>query len=48
MLPRILGWAIVLGTAVVALVFVWPQGFGLQIRRAQSRAGASFSRQVRL
>ncbi|PWC03020.1 endonuclease/exonuclease/phosphatase family protein [Agromyces badenianii] len=30
MLPRILGWAIVLGTAVVALVFVWPQGFGLQ------------------
>ena len=30
MLPRILGWAIVLGTAVVALVLVWPQAFGLQ------------------
>ncbi|HEU4756917.1 MAG TPA: endonuclease/exonuclease/phosphatase family protein [Agromyces sp.] len=30
MLPRILGWAIVLGTAVVAAVLVWPQAFGLQ------------------
>jgi endonuclease/exonuclease/phosphatase (EEP) superfamily protein YafD len=30
MLPRILGWAIVLGTALVALVLVWPQAFGLQ------------------
>ncbi len=30
MLPRILGWAIVLGTAAVAIVLVWPQGFGLQ------------------
>lgn len=30
MLPRILGWAIVLGTAAVALVLVWPQAFGLQ------------------
>ena len=30
MLPRILGWAIVLGTAVVAAVLLWPQGFGLQ------------------
>ena len=30
MLPRVLGWAIVLGTAAVALVLVWPQAFGLQ------------------
>ena len=30
MLPRILGWAIVLGTALLAAVLVWPQGFGLQ------------------
>ena len=30
MLPRILGWALVLGCAVVAAVLVWPQGFGLQ------------------
>jgi endonuclease/exonuclease/phosphatase (EEP) superfamily protein YafD len=30
MLPRILGWAIVLGTAAVATVLVWPQAFGLQ------------------
>jgi endonuclease/exonuclease/phosphatase (EEP) superfamily protein YafD len=30
MLPRILGWAVVLGTAAVALVLVWPQAFGLQ------------------
>lgn len=30
MLPRILGWAIVLGTAVVALILLWPQAFGLQ------------------
>lgn len=30
MLPRILGWAIVLGTAVVAAVLLWPQAFGLQ------------------
>jgi len=30
MLPRVLGWAIVLGTALLAAVLVWPQGFGLQ------------------
>jgi endonuclease/exonuclease/phosphatase (EEP) superfamily protein YafD len=30
MLPRILGWAVVLGTAVVAAVLLWPQAFGLQ------------------
>ncbi|MDQ2660598.1 MAG: endonuclease/exonuclease/phosphatase family protein [Actinomycetota bacterium] len=30
MLPRVLGWAIVLGTAALAAVLVWPQGFGLQ------------------
>ena len=30
MLPRILGWAIVLGTSLVAAVLLWPQGFGLQ------------------
>ncbi|MFD4420840.1 endonuclease/exonuclease/phosphatase family protein [Agromyces sp. NPDC058484] len=30
MLPRILGWAVVLGTAALAAVLVWPQGFGLQ------------------
>ena len=30
MLPRILGWAVVLGTALIAAVLLWPQGFGLQ------------------
>lgn len=30
MLPRILGWAIALGTAAVAAVLLWPQAFGLQ------------------
>lgn len=30
MLPRILGWAVVLGTAAVAVVLLWPQAFGLQ------------------
>jgi endonuclease/exonuclease/phosphatase (EEP) superfamily protein YafD len=30
MLPRILGWALVLGTAAVAAILVWPQAFGLQ------------------
>ena len=30
MLPRILGWIVVLGSAVLAAVLVWPQGFGLQ------------------
>lgn len=30
MLPRILGWAIVLGSAALAIVLVWPQAFGLQ------------------
>ena len=30
MLPRILGWAVVLATAVVAFVLVWPQAVGLQ------------------
>ena len=30
MLPRILGWVIVLGTAVVAALLLWPQAFGLQ------------------
>jgi endonuclease/exonuclease/phosphatase (EEP) superfamily protein YafD len=30
MLPRILGWIVVIGTAAVAAVLVWPQGFGLQ------------------
>lgn len=30
MLPRIIGWAIVLGTAAVAFVLVWPQALGLQ------------------
>lgn len=30
MLPRILGWAVVLGILIVAVVLVWPQGFGLQ------------------
>jgi len=30
MLPRIFGWILVLGTAALAAVLVWPQGFGLQ------------------
>ena len=30
MLPRILGWAAVLGTAALAFVLVWPQALGLQ------------------
>ncbi|MBM7505298.1 endonuclease/exonuclease/phosphatase family protein [Agromyces aurantiacus] len=30
MLPRILGWSVVLGTAAVAAVLAWPQAFGLQ------------------
>lgn len=30
MLPRILGWVIVLGTALLAFVLLWPQAFGLQ------------------
>ena len=30
MLPRILGWAVVLGTAAIAAVLLWPQAFGLQ------------------
>jgi endonuclease/exonuclease/phosphatase (EEP) superfamily protein YafD len=30
MLPRILGWIVVIGTAALAAVLVWPQGFGLQ------------------
>ncbi|GAA1818668.1 endonuclease/exonuclease/phosphatase family protein [Agromyces neolithicus] len=30
MLPRILGWAVVLGTAAVAFVLAWPQALGLQ------------------
>jgi endonuclease/exonuclease/phosphatase (EEP) superfamily protein YafD len=30
MLPRILGWALVLGTAVIAAVLLWPQAFGMQ------------------
>ncbi|WP_438854993.1 endonuclease/exonuclease/phosphatase family protein [Agromyces sp. M3QZ16-3] len=30
MLPRILGWAVVLGIAAVASVLLWPQAFGLQ------------------
>ena len=30
MLPRILGWVVVAGTAAIAAVLVWPQGFGLQ------------------
>jgi hypothetical protein len=30
MLPRTLGWAIVLGTAVLATILLWPQAFGLQ------------------
>ncbi|GAA1060941.1 endonuclease/exonuclease/phosphatase family protein [Agromyces bracchium] len=30
MLPRILGWAVVLGTAAVASALLWPQAFGLQ------------------
>ena len=30
MLPRILGWAVVLATAAVAFVLVWPQAVGLQ------------------
>ena len=30
MLPRILGWVVVLATAVVAAVLLWPQAFGLQ------------------
>ena len=30
MLPRILGWVVVLGTAAVAAVLVWPQAFGMQ------------------
>jgi endonuclease/exonuclease/phosphatase (EEP) superfamily protein YafD len=30
MLPRILGWAIVLGTAALAAVLLWPQAFGMQ------------------
>jgi endonuclease/exonuclease/phosphatase (EEP) superfamily protein YafD len=30
MLPRILGWIVVIATAALAAVLVWPQGFGLQ------------------
>ena len=30
MLPRILGWAVVLATAALAFVLVWPQAVGLQ------------------
>ncbi|MGR0318232.1 endonuclease/exonuclease/phosphatase family protein [Agromyces sp. ZXT2-3] len=30
MLPRILGWAVVLGTAALAAILLWPQAFGLQ------------------
>lgn len=30
MLPRILGWAVVVGTAALAAVLLWPQGVGLQ------------------
>ena len=30
MLPRILGWVVVLGTAAIAAVLLWPQAFGLQ------------------
>jgi endonuclease/exonuclease/phosphatase (EEP) superfamily protein YafD len=30
MLPRILGWAFVLGTAAIAAVLLWPQAFGMQ------------------
>ena len=30
MLPRILGWAIALGTAALLSVLLWPQAFGLQ------------------
>ncbi|MFF2369767.1 endonuclease/exonuclease/phosphatase family protein [Agromyces sp. NPDC058110] len=30
MLPRILGWLVVLASAVVAAILVWPQAFGLQ------------------
>ncbi|GAA2028114.1 hypothetical protein GCM10009819_09550 [Agromyces tropicus] len=30
MLPRILGWAVVLGTTALAAVLLWPQAFGLQ------------------
>jgi endonuclease/exonuclease/phosphatase (EEP) superfamily protein YafD len=30
MLPRILGWIVVIGTAAIAALLVWPQGFGLQ------------------
>jgi endonuclease/exonuclease/phosphatase (EEP) superfamily protein YafD len=30
MLPRILGWALVLGTAAIAAVLLWPQAFGMQ------------------
>lgn len=30
MLPRIVGWVVVIGTAALAAVLVWPQAFGLQ------------------
>ncbi|UOQ88656.1 endonuclease/exonuclease/phosphatase family protein [Agromyces endophyticus] len=30
MLPRILGWVVVIGTAAIAAMLVWPQAFGLQ------------------
>jgi endonuclease/exonuclease/phosphatase (EEP) superfamily protein YafD len=29
MLPRILGWILVAGTAILAVLFLWPQAFGL-------------------
>ena len=30
MLPRFLGWVLVLGSSVIAAVLLWPQAFGLQ------------------
>ncbi|MCD5346677.1 endonuclease/exonuclease/phosphatase family protein [Agromyces sp. S2-1-8] len=30
MLPRILGWVVIVGTAALAAVLLWPQAFGLQ------------------
>lgn len=29
MLPRVLGWVVVIGTAIAAVVLLWPQAFGM-------------------
>lgn len=53
MLARLLGWAAVLAAAVIALILLWPQGFGLQnqwiathvvaLRGTAAAAGVAFA-----